>query len=116
MVNPWGLVIAGVATVGIATGSFVSGVKYQRGQDARAEQLVAEALEQAQVGAAKAIAENKPQTTIIKQKLETITRVEEVYRDCRHTPDAMRLLNDALTGEPVSAGSGELPKAGAVDR
>lgn len=116
MVNPWGLVIAGTAAVALATGSFVFGMKYQKGQDARAEQLIADVREQAQLGAAEAIAKNKPQTTIIKQQLETITRVEEVYRDCRHTPDAMRLLNDALTGEPLSASGGELPKAGATDR
>jgi hypothetical protein len=34
----------------------------------------------------------------VKQAAEVITREIPVYRDCVHSPDGMRVLNEALTG------------------
>lgn len=114
--NPYTIILAGVAALGLSVGGFVFGVKYQRGQEAYAQQLVLATREQAALGAADAIAKQKKEVTIIKQQLETITRVEEVYRDCRNTPDALRLLNDALKGGSGSSGGGELPRTDGADR
>lgn len=63
-------------------------------------------------GAAAAIAklEIKHETIIKPLRTEVVTQTE--YRDCHHTPDGLRALNDALTNgdgsEPVD--SGQLPK------
>jgi uncharacterized protein HemX len=117
VIKPWGVVAALAAAIGMSVGGFVFGVKYQRGQEAYAQQLIRDTREQAALGAADAIAKQKKEVTIIKQQLETITRVEEVYRDCRNTPDAQRLLNDALKGERTeSTGGGKLPGIDGVGR
>jgi hypothetical protein len=117
VINPYAIIAAGVLAIGLAGGGFAFGVKYQRGQDAYTQRLVVEAREQAARGAAEAIAKQKKEVTIIRQQLETITRVEEVYRECRNTPDAMRLLNDAIKGRaPEPVGGGELSGADGTDR
>lgn len=115
MINPYAILIALVAAIGLAVGGFAFGVKYQRGQEAWAQQLVAKVREEAQLGAAEAIAKIEIKNTTIRQQLETITREREVYRDCRNSDDAMRLLNDALAGDNA-AGRGELPSADAAHR
>jgi hypothetical protein len=115
--NPYLLLGAGILSVLLAVGGFTFGVKYQRGQEARAVLLIEKTKEEAMAGAAAAIAAQKKQTTVIKQQLETVTREVEVYRECRNTDDAMRLLNDALSGtRSESAGGSELPGAHATDR
>ncbi|MGH8235414.1 MAG: hypothetical protein ACREXP_00140 [Steroidobacteraceae bacterium] len=115
--NPYVLLGAGILAISLAVGGFTFGVKYQRGQEARAVLLIEKVRDEAQLGAAAAIAANKPVTQIIKQKLETEIREVEVYRDCRNSDAAMRLLNDALTGaNSLSVDSGELPRADASDR
>lgn len=112
--NPYAIIAAGVLALGLAVGGFTFGMRYESGQHARTEQLVADVREQAQLGAADAIARQKPIQKIIQQKLETVTREVPVYRDCRNTPDVVRLLDDALAGRPDSAGSVELPAADAA--
>lgn len=112
--NPYALIAAGVLALGLAIGGFVFGVKYESGQQAKTEALIADVREQAQLGAAEAIAKNRPVQQIIKQKLETQVRENTVYRDCRNSADAFRLLNDALAGrEPQPVGGGQLPGADA---
>jgi hypothetical protein len=113
--NPYVLLAAGVLAVALAIGGFTFGVKYQRGQEARAEQLIARVRDEAQLGAAEAIAKIEIKNTTIRQQLETVTREVPVYRDCRNTDDGMRLINDALRG-PGAAGRGELSGTDAADR
>lgn len=114
--NPYAVLAGVVLLIGAAASGVVVGVKYEKGQEARTEILVAKVAETAQTAAAEAIAKIQPKYTTIQQKTETITREVPVYRDCHNTPDELRLLNDALTGgdasEPV--GAGELPKADAA--
>jgi len=64
-------------------------------------------VQKAQEGAAKAIANIEVKNVKIKQKLEREIHEKPVYRDCVHTPDGLRLINDSLTG----SGDSELPKA-----
>ncbi|MFD2298472.1 hypothetical protein ACFSPA_06785 [Paracidovorax citrulli] len=96
--------LAGVAAlVGLA----VSLCRHDRVQEAqmrkRMETIVTKAGEAAQLAAAGEIARIKPRNITIRQELdrEIQTRVE--YRDCRHGPDGLRLINEALTGraEPL---------------
>jgi hypothetical protein len=115
--NPYAWGLAGFLAVLLAIGSFSFGVKYQRGQEARAVLLVEKVREQAQLGAAEAIAQIKINNTTIRQQLETQVRENTVYRDCKLDPDAFRLLNDALSGASgQSAGRGELSGADSADR
>ena len=115
MFNPYILLGAGILAVLLAVGGFAFGVKYQRGQEARVAMLIEVAREQAQLGAADAIAKIEIKNTTIRQQLETVTREVPVYRDCRNTADGMRLINDALRG-PGTAGGGELPRTNPTDR
>ena len=62
-------------------------------------QLIIDTREQAQQGAASEIAKLKPKYTTIQGKLETVVRENVVYRDCKHSPEALRLINAALTNE-----------------
>lgn len=113
--NPYALLGAGILALLLAVGGFRFGVKYQRGQEARAEKLIAKVSEQAQLGAAEAIAKIEMKTTTIRQQLETVTREVPVYRDCRNTPDGMRLINEALRS-PGASGGRVVPAADAPDR
>lgn len=115
MLNPYVLLGAGILAVGLAIGGFAFGMKYQRGQEARAVVLIEKVREEAQLGAAEAIAKIEVRNTTIRQQLETVTREVPVYRDCRNTDDGMRLINDALRG-PGTAGGGELSGADAAHR
>lgn len=115
--NPYILLGAGVLAVSLAVGGFTFGVKYQRGQEARAELLIAKVRDEAQLGAAAAIASQKKETTIIKQQLETQIREVEVYRECRNSNDVMRMLNAIIEGraaEPL--GGGQLSGVDTPDR
>lgn len=96
----WLILAAGVA--GSAAGWTVHGWKHDA-QLLREEQIV----QKAQEGAAKEIAKIEVKNVTIKQKLEREIHEKPVYRDCKHTPDGLRLINDALTG----SGDSELSKA-----
>lgn len=115
--NPYMIIAAGVAAISLAVGGFTFGVKYARGEQARAEQLIEKVEERAQRGAAEAIAQIQVRHTTIRQQAETVIREKEVYRDCRNDPTVQRLLDDALAGrDPGAAGDRELPATDAPVR
>lgn len=101
--NPW--VILGGVLVWVASiaGSYAYGTDVGKtGEIARVAELkqaMEETREQAKLGAADAIAKNKVKHTVIQGKVQTIIKDVPVYRDCEHTDDAFRLLNDAITGK-----------------
>jgi hypothetical protein len=77
---------------------------------AREESIVAKVSEQAQQGAANAIAALKPVNKTIVQKTQREITENVVYRDCRVPADGMRLANEAITGQrPQPAGDKQLP-------
>ena len=101
--------------------SFLAGTWYGTGlgedkefaKRAREDALVQKAGEAAQQSAAAAIAQLKPRNVTIRQEIEREIQTRTEYRDCRHGPDGLRSINEALTGiraEPV--GGGQLPGAG----
>lgn len=105
--NPWVIVgalllVAGAFFYGSHVGATGEKAKY-----ATTQLLIAKAVEGAQQAAASEIAKITIVNKTIQQKLETVTRENTVYRDCVNTPDALRLLNDALSGQP-----GTEPSAG----
>jgi hypothetical protein len=64
--------------------------------------------------AAQAIARIDVKQVTIRRDLETITRENTVYRDCRITDDGMRLLRQAYGDEPVAVG--KLPASVTANR
>jgi uncharacterized protein HemX len=77
-------------------------------REAKASQASRDAALQA---AAKAIARIEVKNVTIRQPLETIVRTEQVFRDCRSGPDAVRLLNSTpgIAAAASAAGDGKLP-------
>lgn len=116
--NPY-VIIAALIVLGGSTG-FAAWKGYQTGveHEKAAQMRLEDAVEAMQRTAAKAIAEIQVRHTTIQQKMETQIREHEIYRDCRHSADALGLLNDALTDRSAAdpAGAGELPAADAAHR
>lgn len=112
-----------LASLGMAL-SFTAGTWYGTGlgedkefaKRAREDSIVLKASEASQLAAASAIAKIKPRNITIRQELdrEIQTRVE--YRDCRHGPDGLRLINEALTGRAEPIDRSQLPRTDPVIR
>lgn len=118
MINPYvilALVVAWGASVGGTAWWF-----YGAGQDAvvadqaQDEKVRQETLEAAQRGAAAAIAKIEVRHVKVVQPIEREIRENVVYRECRHSPEQLLRLNEAITGRP--AGDRELPGAGGDGR
>lgn len=112
IVIAWGASLAGAGWYGIGLGE-----DRVTARQARDDEVRNQTFEDAQKGAAYAIARNRPINQTIVQKAETIVRENTVYRDCRHAPDGVRNINRALTGIDADvAGSGGMPDADAARR
>jgi hypothetical protein len=85
-------------------------------QDRATAAVVAAQAAMVQV-AAESIAKIEVRNVHTTQKLEKETVEVPVYRDCRHSPDALGLLNDALSGPEAGFGTGDgrVPDAGPAD-
>ena len=103
--------IAGAVIVAIAfTGGWqVNGWRIKAAQKKAddVEQRVAAAATEAAVTAIKGI---EVKYVTIKQQAETVTREVPVYRDCQHSADGLRIVNEAL------AGTGQANTAASVPR
>ncbi len=115
--NPWVLLAIVLAFLGVATGAYIKGgrdaVNAELAATAREEKLVAAVELRAQKGAAEAIAKNRPINKTIHNAIEKETIRDTQYRDCHHSPDTFRLLNDKLQNGyfgTESARDLELPK------
>ncbi|QHI99376.1 hypothetical protein GT347_16150 [Xylophilus rhododendri] len=112
-----------LALLGMAL-AFAAGTWYGTGlgedreyaKRAREDAIVDKAGQAAQLAAAKAIAANKPRNVTIRQETEREIQTRTVYADCRHSPDQMQRLNEALTGRAEPAGVSQLPGLGAAYR
>ena len=85
-------------------------------QQAREAVLTQEARDKALQAAAAEIAKIDVANKTIHAKTEVITREVPVYRDCKHSPDGLRNVNEALTGQPQPTADGKLPAPGSVGR
>jgi hypothetical protein len=100
-------------------GAYIKG-RTDGGAIARADQaevleLARQVRDDAQRGAAEAIAKIEIKQTTIRQTLEKEIHEKPVYRDCRHDADSLPRINAALTGrEPQPAGGGKLPRLDAT--
>jgi len=109
MSNPYVLLAIVLAFLGAAGGGYYLGGKHKENaflaQQQRDEQFVLR-LESA---VADAISTIKVKNVTIRQKAETITREVPVYTDCKHSPDGMRLVNEAIEGRPEAVAKSKLP-------
>lgn len=95
----WGTSVGGSFWYGTDVGK-----DSEKAKAAEVKQAIEDTREIARQGAASEIAKIKVRNTTIQGKLETITRDNIVYRDCQHTDDAFRLLNESITGKASPAG------------
>lgn len=116
LLNPWVILILLGALVSAGGVGYVKGKNDQKGIYAREvvkQKTLNEAIE---AGIAKGVSQIKVTNTYIRGRLETITRENTVYLDCKHHPDALRLLNDIITGKAsVSSGESVVPAADPAD-
>lgn len=115
MTNLWVLLAIVLAWGASVAGSFFYGQDIGRDAEiagqAKIKQAIDDTRQQAQLGAADAIAEIKIVNTTIHQKAETVVRTERVYADCRHADGMLDTINSAITGRAEPAGEGKLPAA-----
>ncbi|WBS00214.1 hypothetical protein OU994_18000 [Pseudoduganella sp. SL102] len=117
--NPWLLLGAGALWVASAACTFWYGTTVGRdgevARQAKLEKAITETRNLAMKGAADAIAKIVVRNTTVQGRVETIVRDNPVYRDCVHSPDQLRNINEAITGRAGSAGGGRLPGADAAE-
>jgi predicted nucleic acid-binding protein len=78
------------------------------------EAVARAATDAAASAAANAIARMKVRNVTVRQELEREVREVPVYRDCRHSPDGLRHINEALAGGTVAPDSSVVPGSGAT--
>lgn len=117
--NPTAILAVIVLWGASVVGAFFYGSGVGRDGEIAKQASIQQAIEDtriaAQEGAAHAISKIKVANTTIRGKTETIIRNDPVYVDCKHSPDGMRSVNEALTGRPGAAGDGKLPGTDAAE-
>jgi phosphoribosylaminoimidazole-succinocarboxamide synthase len=113
--NPYIIIACLVASIGAGAGGFKLGADHEVAAQAREQSHIAEAVDAANNASAQAIAKIKVINQTIQNEVQREVQNNIVYRDCKHSPDGMRLLNQALTGDKPT-GDGKLPKADATGR
>lgn len=91
------------------------GADGQVAEQAVIDKAIADTRQAALEGAADAIAKIKVRNTTIQGRVDTIIKENPVYGDCKHTPESLRLLNEALTGRPGPTGSSGMPGINTVN-
>jgi hypothetical protein len=121
MINPYtllGALLVWAATLG---GAFWYGTHIEADHkdavQARERAIGDTAAARAADAAASAIAGIRVVNTTIQARVQHEIETHTVYRDCEHTPDGLRLVNDALRNVKQTselAGGGLLPRADAA--
>ena len=103
-----------VGSYGVGRGD---GRMLQRAEQQKAAEIVALARAELTAAAVDAISQIEVKNVYKTQRLERETVEVPVYRDCVHSDDAFRLLNDALTPPERrgDADSTELPRVDEVE-
>lgn len=117
--NPTTLLIGALSVAILTGGAYIKG-RQDGNAIARADQaevldLARKVRDDAQRGAAEAIARIEIKQTTIRQQLEREIHEKPVYRDCQHDAGSLQRINAALTGrEPEPPGGGQLPRLDAT--
>lgn len=93
---------------------FRAGANSEKARQAELKQAIQDTRDAAMKGAGDAIVQAKITNTVVQRVVETRTRTEPVYRDCKHAPGMRGTLDSALRGEP--AGGGVVPEAASSPR
>jgi hypothetical protein len=109
--NPYIIIFVLVALGGAGAGGFKLGADYEVARQAKAEKHITEAVDAANAASAQAIAKLKPVYTTIQGKVIRETSINTIYSSCVHSPDGLRLVQQALNGGAIAPDSGKLPKA-----
>lgn len=94
--NPWLLLAVLCTTLAAFGGGYLKGSADSEAKQAQQELLIQKAAEAAQMAAAGEIAKIQIKHTTIKRQVEREIKAVPVYSDCRHSPDGLRLINQAL--------------------
>lgn len=116
---PYGYAAVAISVALLTGGAYVKGRSdgsaIARAEQAEVLELARKVKDDAQRGAAEAIAQIEIKHVTVRQLLEKEIHEKTVYRDCRHDADGLRLVNAALTGrEPFPVGGGKLPRLDAT--
>ncbi len=115
MFNPW-IILAVALLVGASgAGGYYKGGKHKEAsmvaQQAREAVVAQEAQDKALAAAAERVVQLDVKNKTIHAKTEVIVREVPVYGACRNTPDGLRNINEALTGQEQPPTDGELSAA-----
>lgn len=93
--------------------TYERGVEHEKAQQSEVQDLLRKVKEDAQQGAADAIGKIQLKQITIRQTLQKEILKEPVYINCKHTPDGLRAVNNALEGfrETGPDGTDKLPEA-----
>jgi hypothetical protein len=87
----------------------VDGIDIQAGRNAKVQEIIDSTRVAAIEAAAQEIAKIEVKHVTIRQNLQKEIVKEPVYLECKHTPDGLRYLNQALTNSKEPAASGVVP-------
>jgi hypothetical protein len=106
---PWKLFAGGLLAAGVFAGGFAAGYKVRHTIDLAERADFVEAQRQALEAVADEISRIDIENKTIHAKVVEKVIERPVYRDCRHEPDALRLLNNAINGQR-SSDQADVPK------
>lgn len=111
--NPYAILFCLVFAAGIFVSGVSVGKRWEEGRNAVEKQHITEAVEAANLEAAKAIAAIKVRHTTVQNEVRREIETNTVYRDCLLPDSGVRLINQAIAG---SASNSELPKTDAPSK
>lgn len=104
--NPTTLLIGALSVALLTGGAYIKGRQdgsaIARADQAEVLELARKVRDEAQRGAAEAIAKIEIKHTTVRAAVEKEIHEKLVYRECRHTDYALRRINSALIGDDVS--------------
>lgn len=119
LINPTALLIGALSVALLTGGAYIKGRQdgnaIARADQAEVLELARKVRDDAQRGAAEAIAKIDIKHTTIRQATERTVHENVVYRDCQHPVDQLQRINAALTGrEPEPPRGSQLPRLDAT--
>lgn len=117
--NPTTLLIGALSVALLTGGAYIKGRQdgnaIARADQAEVIELARKVRDDAQRGAAEAIAKIEIRHTTVRAAVEKEIHEKLVYRDCQHSADQLQRINAALTGrEPEPPRGGQLPRLDAT--
>jgi len=115
--NPYIIIVALLAVLGAGASGFKLGRDSVIAGQAREDAQIEKAIQAANTATAEAISKIKVTNKTIQNELQKEVRYETVYSSssCANTPNGLRLVNQALTGDNPASDS-KLPKVDPVSR